>query len=72
MPWRLAVGEVDGEPAVVMLQRGADTWTPYSVVPHERIGGQIESIVNYAHCPWVVPAATTVTISREGTNAVTT
>ena len=72
MPWRLAVGEVDGEPAVVILQRGADTWTPYSVVRMNVIGRQIESIVNYAHCPWVVPAATTVTISREGTNAVTT
>src|SRR5207248_10986151 len=29
MPWKLAVGDVDGEPAVVILQRGADTWAPY-------------------------------------------
>jgi RNA polymerase sigma-70 factor, ECF subfamily len=27
-PWKLAVGELDGEPVVIILQRGADTWTP--------------------------------------------
>jgi RNA polymerase sigma-70 factor (ECF subfamily) len=26
IPWKLAVGEVDGEPAVIILERGADTW----------------------------------------------
>jgi RNA polymerase sigma-70 factor, ECF subfamily len=31
MPWRMAVGEVDGEQVVIILQRGADTWTPYSM-----------------------------------------
>jgi hypothetical protein len=32
MPWKLAMGEVDGEPVVIILQRATDTWTPYSVV----------------------------------------
>src|SRR5690242_2029578 len=27
-PWKLAVGELDGEPAVLILTRGADAWTP--------------------------------------------
>src|SRR5262249_10976251 len=31
-PWKLAVGEVDGEPAVIILRRGADTWTSYSPI----------------------------------------
>jgi RNA polymerase sigma-70 factor (ECF subfamily) len=64
MPWRLAVGEVDGEPALVILQRGVDTWTPYSVVRMNVIGQQIQQIIDYAHCPWVLPSATTVTISK--------
>src|SRR5215469_15388678 len=28
-PWKLALGEVDGEPVVIVLRRGADTWTPH-------------------------------------------
>lgn len=27
-PWKLALGELDGEPVVIILQRGADTWAP--------------------------------------------
>ncbi len=58
MPWRLALGEVDGESVVVILQRGADTWTPYSVVRLDIAGDQIQHIVDYVHCPWVLPHAT--------------
>jgi RNA polymerase sigma-70 factor (ECF subfamily) len=63
MPWRMAVGEVDGEPVVIILQRGADTWTPYSMVRLDVIESQIDSIVDYAHCPWVIEAAASVTVS---------
>jgi len=62
MPWKLAVGEVDGEPVVVMLQRGADTWTPYSMVRLSVTGQRINRIVDYAHCPWVISAARSVTV----------
>ena len=60
-PWKLAVGEVDGEPVVVMLQRGADTWTPYSMVRLSVTGQHIDRIADYAHCPWVISAAGSVT-----------
>jgi RNA polymerase sigma-70 factor (ECF subfamily) len=60
--WKLAVGEVDGEPVVVMLQRGADTWTPYSMVRLSATGQRIDRIVDYAHCPWVISAARSVTV----------
>ena len=63
MPWRMAVGEVDGEPAVIILQRGADTWTPYSVVRLHVIENHIDCIVDYAHCPWVTLAAASVTVT---------
>ena len=63
-PWKLALGEVDGEPAVIFLQRGADTWTPYSVIRFNVVGERIERIVDYIHCPWVLAAATNVTVGK--------
>jgi RNA polymerase sigma-70 factor, ECF subfamily len=63
MPWKLAVGEVDGEPVIIILQRGADTWTPYSVVRLDVEGHQIDRVRDYAHCPWVISAADTVTVT---------
>jgi len=62
MPWKLAVGDDDGEPAVVILQRGADTWAPYAVIRLDVVGQQIEGVVDYAHCPWVIPAALSVEV----------
>ena len=62
MPWRMAVGEVDGEPVVIILRRGADTWTPYSMVRIDVTESHIDSIVDYAHCPWVIEAAASVTV----------
>jgi len=58
--WKLAAGELDGEPVVIILQRGADTWTPYSVIRIHFIGDRIERIVYYVHCPWVISAAASV------------
>jgi RNA polymerase sigma-70 factor (ECF subfamily) len=63
MPWKLAAGEVDGEPVVIILQGGADTWTPYSAVRLELLGERIERIVDYLHCPWVIPAAASVSLA---------
>jgi RNA polymerase sigma-70 factor (ECF subfamily) len=61
-PWKLALGDVDGEPAVITLQRGPDTWTPHSVIRFELVGQRIGRIVDYIHCPWVLQAATTVAV----------
>src|SRR6476660_3572508 len=62
--WKLALGELDGEPVVIVLRRGADTWTPHSAIRFEVIGQRIERIVDYIHCPWVISAATTVTVAK--------
>jgi RNA polymerase sigma-70 factor, ECF subfamily len=62
-PWKLAVGEVDGEPVVVILRRGADTWTSYSVICVNVTGQKIERIADYIHCPWVIPAAASVSLA---------
>jgi RNA polymerase sigma-70 factor, ECF subfamily len=60
--WKLVVGEVDGEPVVIILQRGADTWTPYSVVRLNVTGQYIDRILDYVHCPWVISTALSVTV----------
>jgi len=60
--WRMAVGEVDGAPAIITLQRGADAWTPRSVVRVELADQHIVRIVDYTHCPWVLPAALSVRV----------
>jgi RNA polymerase sigma-70 factor (ECF subfamily) len=62
-PWRMAVGEVDGEPVMIILQRSADTWTPYSAVRLHLDGNRIDRIVDYAHCPWVLGPATSTVLS---------
>jgi len=62
--WKLAMGEVDGEPVVIVLRRGADTWTPHSAIRFDLIGQRIERIADYTHCPWVISAATTVTVAK--------
>lgn len=62
-PWKLALGEVDGEPVVLVLRRGADTWTPHSAIRFSVSSGSIDRIVDYIHCPWVLPAAGTVAVA---------
>jgi RNA polymerase sigma-70 factor, ECF subfamily len=63
-PWKLAVGEVDSEAVIIILQGGADTWTPHSVIRLEVTGQRIERIVDYIHCPWLLPAAVAVSLAR--------
>src|SRR5579864_9393933 len=63
-PWKLALGEVDGEPVVMILQRGVDTWSTYSAIRMNVVGEKIDRIVDYIHCPWIVPAAESVSVAR--------
>jgi RNA polymerase sigma-70 factor (ECF subfamily) len=60
LKWRLTVAEVDGELAVVVLRQHGDEWIPDSVARLEVIDQHVARIVDYAHCPWVLPAATSV------------
>jgi RNA polymerase sigma-70 factor (ECF subfamily) len=63
-PWKLAIGEVDGEPVVIVLRRGADTWTPHSAIRFDVSGESVARIADYIHCPWVLPAASTITVAK--------
>jgi len=65
-PWKMAVGVVDGEPVMIILQQSGETWTPYSAVRLHLDGNRIDRIVDYAHCPWVLdPATSTVLPASE-------
>jgi RNA polymerase sigma-70 factor, ECF subfamily len=63
VPWRLSVAEVDGELVIVALHKEHDEWKPASVARVDVIDQQIVRIVDYAHCAWVLPAASSVTIA---------
>jgi RNA polymerase sigma-70 factor (ECF subfamily) len=56
-PWKLAVGQVDGEPVVVALRLSAEAWVPFSFVRLSVSGERIDHIVDYSHCPWVAKLA---------------
>lgn len=62
VPWRLSVAEVDGELAIVALHEHHNEWRPASVARLVVIDRHIVGIVDYAHCAWVLPAATSVII----------
>jgi RNA polymerase sigma-70 factor (ECF subfamily) len=62
--WRLMVGEVEGEPVVIVLYRKADGPEIETAVRIEVAGGRIARIVDYLHCPWVLGAAGSVSVDR--------
>jgi RNA polymerase sigma-70 factor, ECF subfamily len=57
------VAEVDGELAIVALHQHRDEWRPASVARLEVIDQRIVRILDYAHCPWVLPAAISVIVA---------
>ncbi len=57
VPWRMALGEIDGEQAVIALHLDNGEWTPRSVVRLNVMDRRVKSIVDYAHCLWIIPAA---------------
>src|SRR5712692_7616407 len=63
VPWRLVVAEVDGELAIVAQHQCRDEWRPVSVARLEVIDQHIARIVDYWHCPWVLPAAASVVMA---------
>jgi RNA polymerase sigma-70 factor, ECF subfamily len=62
-PWKMSVGEVDGESAVIMLRRGVDAWSPHSIVRLDVVDQRVERITDYFHCPWVLQTATSTILA---------
>ena len=62
IPWKMAVGELDSEPMVIILKPDADTLTPYAAVRLQVIDQHIEFIHDYFLCPWIISAAASVSL----------
>jgi RNA polymerase sigma-70 factor, ECF subfamily len=59
--WRLTLGEVDGEPSVVVLKLRDGSWEIEGIVRIEAgADGRIERISDYQHCPWTLTAGSIV------------
>jgi RNA polymerase sigma-70 factor, ECF subfamily len=56
-PWRMALGVADGDTVVVALYKSGSEWLPRSLVRFDIANDRIIEIVDYAHCPWILPAA---------------
>jgi len=62
IPWRMALGEVDGETAIIILRDDAEGVTPYSLIRLGVVGNRIVRITDYIKCPWILEAAASVTV----------
>ena len=56
IPWRMALGEVDGE-LVVLILNEKDRATPFSLIRLRVTGERIVGITDYIKTPWVLAAA---------------
>ncbi len=65
LQWKLAVGELDDEPVVIILRPATDAWIPHSVVRLDVTHGRIDSVKDYVHCPWVISTAASVTVATQ-------
>ena len=64
MPWKLSLGQVDGETLAIILRHDVDTWIPYAAVRLNVTAQRIDRIVDYAHCPWMIPIATSLVMAK--------
>lgn len=62
--WRLALGQVDGEPAIITLLGAGDVWTPHSVIQVNLIGNRVAKISDFGHCKWVLDNARSVAFEQ--------
>lgn len=64
--WRLAVGELNGEPSIVLLNLRDGGWEIAGIIRLDlNTEGRIQSISDYQHCPWTLTAGSIVV--REST-----
>jgi RNA polymerase sigma-70 factor (ECF subfamily) len=68
VPWRMVLGEVDGEPVIIRLEQEVDRWMPKGIVRLVTTGREVTHIADYGHCPWVLPAAGSVIVGQPSPN----
>jgi RNA polymerase sigma-70 factor, ECF subfamily len=52
--WRMTLGDVEGETAIVILRADAPRPTPYSAIRVGLRGGRVVSLVDYIKCAWIL------------------
>ena len=57
VPWRLRVGEVDGEPVVIQERHDGTSWRPHTVIRLELDGDRIVRIRDYSHVDYLLAHA---------------
>jgi RNA polymerase sigma-70 factor (ECF subfamily) len=59
--WRLALGEVDGEPGIALLRLCDGGWEISGVI-QVAVGadGRIRRVADYQHCPWILRAGSII------------
>jgi RNA polymerase sigma-70 factor (ECF subfamily) len=57
-PLKMAAGEIDGEPAVIILQRSGEVWKPRSAIRLEIANNRVTRIFDCMPCAWLLEAAT--------------
>jgi RNA polymerase sigma-70 factor (ECF subfamily) len=58
--WRLAVGQVDGEPSIIILTLREAMWKPRGIARLDIVSGRIQRIFDCLHCPWILCAGSVV------------
>jgi RNA polymerase sigma-70 factor, ECF subfamily len=58
--WRLTLGEVDGEPSIILLNLRDGAWEIHGIVRLDVADGRIHRISEYQHCPWILSAGSIV------------
>jgi len=62
IPWRMALGAVDGEDVVIIMLDDPNGLAPFSVIRIEILDGRVVNITDYVKCPWVIDVAMKLTI----------
>jgi RNA polymerase sigma-70 factor (ECF subfamily) len=62
IPWRMAVGKVDGQPAVIGHRQVNGNWVTHSIVRVDVRDHLIARVVDYWHCPWVLAATASLVV----------
>lgn len=57
VPWRMALGEADGETVVVILRNDPQGAVPFSAIRIGLAGGKVVSITDYIKCSWILETA---------------
>ncbi len=56
IPWRMRLGEVDGEMVIVILRDDTDEPTPFSLIHVTVEDGKVSRIADYIKSPWIMEA----------------